>query len=202
MTYDVVIVGAGPAGLAAAIKLKQLNAELTICVLEKGAQVGAHILSGAVLEPRSLRALLPNHWQDAPLDSAVTSDYFYYLSQKQAYRLPTPKPMSNHGNYIISLGDLCQFLALHATSLGCEIYPGFAATRILYNREGEVIGVSTGAVGIDKQGNQTANFQPGMHLHAKQTLFAEGCRGELSQHLMNRFQLRKGRSTSNLCPRN
>ncbi|WP_025385743.1 4Fe-4S dicluster domain-containing protein [Legionella oakridgensis] len=193
MEYDVLIVGAGPSGLAAAIKLKQLaaaqNKDVRICVLEKGAQVGAHILSGAVLEPRSLQALLPDTWQEAPLDSPVTQDEFYYMTQKRAVRLPTPKPMKNHGNFIISLGELCKFLAIQAEKLGCEIYPGFAATDILYNGKGEVIGVATGNMGIDKEGKKTANYQPGMHLHAKQTLFAEGCRGQLSLNLMNRFQL-------------
>ena len=194
MAYDVVIVGAGPAGLSAAIKLKQLAAvqhkTIQVCILEKGAQVGAHILSGAVLEPRSLKELLPDSWQDAPLDSPVTSDQFFYLTGKHTFRLPTPKPMQNAGNFIISLGELSQFLAAQAETLGCEIYPGFAATDILYNENGQVIGVATGELGIDKDGNKTANYQPGMHLHARQTLFAEGCRGQLSQHLMNRFQLR------------
>ncbi|MFW2570626.1 electron transfer flavoprotein-ubiquinone oxidoreductase [Legionella sp. 29fVS95] len=194
MEYDVVIVGAGPAGLSAGIKLKQLaskeNKELRVCILEKGAQVGAHTLSGAVLEPRSLKELLPDTWQDAPLDTPVNQDLFYFLSSKRAYRLPTPKQMKNHGNYIISLGELCQFLATQAENLGCEIYPGFAATEVLYNEKGQVIGVATGDVGVDKSGNKTANYQAGMHLHAKQTLFAEGCRGQLSQVLMHRFHLR------------
>lgn len=196
MQYDVIIIGAGPAGLSAAIKLKQLaskqNKSLSVCILEKGAQVGSHILSGAVLEPRSLQALLPDYWQEAPLDTAVTEDYFYYLSSSRSFKLPTPKQMHNQGNFIISLGELCQFLAKQAEQLGCEIYSGFAATNVLYNREGAVIGVATGDVGIDKEDNKTVNYQPGMHLHAKQTLFAEGCRGQLSQHLMTRFQLRKG----------
>ncbi|WP_133127293.1 electron transfer flavoprotein-ubiquinone oxidoreductase [Legionella nagasakiensis] len=193
MEYDVLVVGAGPSGLAAAIKLKQLaaaqNKDISVCILEKGAQVGAHILSGAILEPRSLQSLLPDTWQKAPLDSPVMQDQFYYMTQKRIVRLPTPKPMHNQGNFIISLGDLCKFLAAQAETLGCEIYPGFAATDILYNGNGEVIGVATGNVGIDKAGNKTANYQPGMHLHAKQTLFAEGCRGQLSLNLMNRFQL-------------
>jgi electron-transferring-flavoprotein dehydrogenase len=194
MEYDVIIVGAGPSGLAAAIKLKQLAAQqnktIDVCILEKGAQVGAHILSGAVLEPRSLQALLPENWRDAPLDTPVTCDKFFYLTTKHAYRIPTPKPMHNKGNFIISLGELCQFLATQAENLGCEIYPGFTATKILFNNKNEVIGVATGDLGIDKAGKKTANYQPGMHLHAKQTLFAEGCRGQLSQTLMDHFQLR------------
>lgn len=194
MEFDVLIVGAGPAGLAAAIKLKQLalaaEKELSVCILEKGAQIGAHILSGAVLEPRSLQELLPNTWQKAPLDTAVTEDFFYFLTQKNSYKLPTPKPMHNQGNYIISLGELCIFLANEAEALGCELYPGFAATKILYNDHNQVIGIETGSVGINKKNEETSHYQPGMHLLAKQTLFAEGCRGQLSQKIMNRYHLR------------
>ncbi|TAL66551.1 MAG: electron transfer flavoprotein-ubiquinone oxidoreductase [Legionella sp.] len=194
MEFDVIIVGAGPAGLSAAIKLKQLalaaQRDLNVCILEKGAQVGSHILSGAVLEPRSLKALLPENWQEAPLDTPVSHDSFYFLTRNKSFKLPTPPPMHNEGNYIISLGELCIFLASQAEALGCEIYPGFAATEILYNDKNEVIGVGTGSVGIDKSGNETDNHQPGMHLLAKQTLFAEGCRGQLSQSLMAHYHLR------------
>ncbi|MGQ3890585.1 4Fe-4S dicluster domain-containing protein [Legionella sp. CNM-4043-24] len=197
MSFDVVIVGGGPAGLSAAIKIKQLAArsgkEISVCILEKGAQIGAHSLSGAVLEPRSLKELLPNSWKNAPLPTPVIDDSFYYLTKKRAIHLPTPKPMDNHGNYIISLGELCQFLAKEAEALGCEIYPGFAASSVLYNDKDQVIGVSTGAVGIDKSGQKTANYQPGMHLLARQTLFAEGCRGQLSEMLIKRYRLRKDR---------
>lgn len=196
MHYDVIIIGAGPAGLAAAIKLKQLaakaNKELSVCILEKSAQIGAHIMSGAVLEPRSLQELLPDNWQDAPLNTPVIHDSFYFLTEKRAFKLPTPPPMHNQGNIIMSLSELCQFLATQAEQLGCEIYPGFPASSIIYNDNNQVIGVTTGAVGIDKHGNKTPHYQPGMRLHAKQTLFAEGCRGQLSQQLMAHFQLRDG----------
>lgn len=195
MAFDVLIIGAGPAGLSSAIKLKQLalsaKKEIRICLIEKGSQIGSHSLSGAVLEPRSLKELLPDTWQTAPLDTPVASDAFYYLTQSKAYRLPTPKPMANEGNYIISQGELCIFLAKQAEGLGCEIYPGFAATKVLYNDNNQVIGVETGCVGIDKAGNKTNNYQPGMHLLAKQTLLAEGCRGQLSEVLMAHFHLRE-----------
>jgi electron-transferring-flavoprotein dehydrogenase len=191
MEFDVIIVGAGPAGLSAAIRLAQLNANLSICVLDKAAEIGGQILSGAVLEPRALHELIPD-WKEkgAPLHTPVTSDQFLWLSEKKSLRLPTPPQMNNHGNYIISLGELCRWLGSYAENLGVNIFPSFAATDIIYEN-GVVCGVITGDKGVDKHGKPTNSYQPGMNLYAKQTFFAEGCRGSLTQTLFSRFNLRE-----------
>lgn len=197
MEYDVVIVGAGPAGLAAAIRLKQLSAqhghEVSVCIVEKGSEVGAHILSGAVLEPRALDELLPD-WKDrgAPLHTPAITDRLLYLTQRKAFRLPTPPQMHNRGNYIISLGNLCRWLGEQAEALAVEIYPGFAAAEVLYGDDGRVCGVATGDMGVGRDGQHTANYQPGVELRARYTLFAEGCRGSLTKTLFERFNLRDG----------
>jgi electron-transferring-flavoprotein dehydrogenase len=197
MEYDVVVVGAGPAGLAAAIRLKQLAAaaarECSVCVIEKGSEVGAHILSGAVLEPRALGELFPD-WREreAPLVTPAGEDRFLLLTASRAWRLPTPPQMRNHGNYIISLGNLCRWLARQAEALGVEIYPGFAGSEVLYDDEGRVRGVATGDMGIGKDGEPTDRYTPGVALVAKETLFAEGCRGSLTKTLAARFRLREG----------
>ncbi len=197
MSYDVVVVGGGPSGLAAAIRLKQLAAEggrdASVCVIEKGAEIGAHILSGAVIEPRALNELIPD-WKEkgAPLLTPATDDNFVYMTAKSAFRLPTPPQMQNHGNYIASLGNLCRWLARQAEELGVEIYPGFAAAEVLYDKNGRVRGVATGNMGVGKDGEPTANFQPGVELHGRYTLFAEGCRGSLTKTLFERFDLRQG----------
>ncbi len=197
MQYDVLIVGAGPAGLACAIRLKQLaEAEgkaLSVCVLEKGAAVGAHLLSGAVLETRALDELLPN-WQSlgAPIDTAVTTDDFQYLYNGQkGLKLPTPKLMKNDGNYIVSLSELGRWLATQAEGLGVEIFAGFAASEILYHADGAVKGVATGDMGIQKNGEKGGNYTQGVEIHAHQTVFAEGCRGSLSKQLIAQFNLQK-----------
>ena len=195
LEYDVVIVGAGPSGLSAGIKIRQLceqsGQDLSVCVLEKGSEVGAHILSGAVLQPTSLDELIPD-WKEkgAPLNTPVTNDRFVFLTEKSSFRLPTPPQMNNHGNYIISLGNLCRWLAEQAEALGVDIFPGYAASEVLY-KDGEVMGVATGDMGVGRDGKPTANYAPGAELHARYTLFAEGCRGSLTKTLFERYGLRE-----------
>ena len=197
MEYDVVIVGGGPSGLATAIKLKQLNADVNVCVLEKGAEIGSHILSGNVFETRALDELIPN-WKDlnAPIKTKVTKEKFLFLGKKNSFSWPTwllPKVQQNHKNYIISLANLCRWLAEQAEVLGVEIFPGFPASEILYNEDGSVKGVITQDMGLDKEGNKKEGYEPGMELHAKVTVFAEGCRGHLGKQLIKKFDLDNGK---------
>ncbi|HEX5092477.1 MAG TPA: electron transfer flavoprotein-ubiquinone oxidoreductase [Burkholderiales bacterium] len=193
MQYDVVVVGAGPAGLAAAIRVKQLDAAVSVCVLEKGSEVGAHILSGAVMDPRALDELIPG-WKakGAPLNTPVTRDRFLFLTEKGSIATPgwmLPGCFQNHGMYVVSLGNVTRWLGKQAEEAGVEIFPGFAATEILLENEA-VKGVATGDLGIDRKGEKTGAYQPGMELHGKYTLFAEGCRGQLGRQLEERFRLR------------
>src|SRR5258705_7957 len=200
MQYDVVVVGGGPAGLAGAIRLKQLAAqnavELGVCVIEKGAEIGAHILSGAVMDPRALEELFPD-WKalGAPLNTPVSEDRFLFLTRSGSFKVPgflLPECFRNHGNHVVSLGNVCRWLAKQAESLGVEIYPGFAAAEVLYDENGAVKGVATGDMGVGRDGRPTDKYQPGMELHGKYTFFAEGCRGHLGRLLMERYRLNAG----------
>jgi len=192
MEFDVLVVGGGPAGLAAAIKLKQLAPEASVCLVEKGGEIGAHILSGAVIEPRALDELLPGWRDEMPeLTTPATDDRFMYLTATRAVRLPTPRTMHNAGNYIVSLGNVCRWLGAKAEGLGVEIYPGFAASDVLVE-DGQVRGVVAGVAGVKKDGEKGPNYEPGMELRASYTLFAEGCRGSLTKKLVERYGLQEG----------
>lgn len=195
LEYDIVIAGAGPAGLSCAYRLKQKRPELRVCVLEKGPEAGAHILSGAVIDPVALNELIPD-WKEkgAPVKTAVTKDRFYYLTKKRALPLPLPKAAKNHGNYIISLGALTRWLAEQAASIGVDIFPGFAAQEVLKDENGRIAGIRTGETGRDKSGAETASYQEGAEIRAKFTVLAEGCRGHVSERVMQDFQLRAGRA--------